>query len=181
MTDLKIKPLKTKKFWSKQSKLGEHIPETPSRGIFLGPGSSGKTLTAQVMLKKHYKDVFKAIVIWSPTARLDKGWDPIYEMMVKMGQEPDKTGGDKQCVFTEFNHTDFDRIAAEQTKLVQALKDRKQPPGGSQEIPNILYWVDDFADQADVVRRRGGSFTRSFIRLRHQFISCWILSQNGNY
>ena len=39
------------------------MPETPSRGIFLGPGSSGKTLTAQVMLKKHYKGVFKAIFI----------------------------------------------------------------------------------------------------------------------
>ena len=106
--DLKIKPLKTKKFFSKQSKLGEHMPETPSRGIFLGPGSSGKTLTAQVMLKKHYKGVFKAIFIWSPTARLDKGWDPIFAEMVKMGQEPDKTSGEKQCVFTEFNHADFD-------------------------------------------------------------------------
>ena len=59
MIDLKIKPLKSSKFWSTQSKLGDHMPETPSRGIFLGPGSSGKTLTAQVMLKKHYKDVFK--------------------------------------------------------------------------------------------------------------------------
>ena len=119
--------------------------------------------------------------MWSPTARLDKGWDHIFEEMVKMGQEPDKTSGEKQCVFTEFNHADFDRITDEHTKLVQALKDRKQAPGSSQEIPNLLYLVDDFADQADVVRKRGGGFTRSFIRLRHQFISCWILSQNGNY
>ena len=153
------------------------MPETPSRGIFLGPGSSGKTLTAQVMLKKHYKGVFKAIFIWSPTARLDKGWDPIFAEMVKMGQEPDKTSGEKQCVFTDFSHADFDRITDEHTKLVQALKDRKQAPGSAQEIPNLLYLVDDFADQADVVRKRGGGFTRSFIRLRHQLISCWILSQ----
>ncbi len=79
MSDLKIKPLKTKKFWSNQSRLGEHMPETPSRGIVLGPGSYGQTLTAQVMLQKPYKDVFRAIFIWSPTARLDKGWDPIFE------------------------------------------------------------------------------------------------------
>ena len=123
MSDLKIKTLKTKKIWSSQSKLGDHMPETPSRWIFLGPGSSGKTLTAQVMLKKHYKDVFKAIYIWSPTVRLDKGWDPIYELMVKMGQEPGKNGGDKQCVFTDFSHAYFDRITDEHTKLVQALKD----------------------------------------------------------
>ena len=101
--------------------------------------------------------------------------------MVKIGQEPDKTSGDKQCVFTEFNHADFDRITDEHTKLVQALKDRKQASGATQEIPNLLYLVDDFADQADVVRKRGGGFTRSFIRLRHQFISCWVLSQNGSY
>ena len=58
------------------------MPEKPSRGVFLGPGSSGKSLTAQVMLKKHYKDVFQAIFIWSPTARLDKGWDPISSVSI---------------------------------------------------------------------------------------------------
>ena len=108
---------------------------------------------------------------------MDKGWDPVYAEMGKLGQAPDKTSGAQQCVFTKFNPAEFNRITAEHTKLVQALKDRKQPPGGAQEIPNILYLVDDFADQADVVRRKGGGFTRSFIRLRHQFISCWILSQ----
>ena len=99
---LKIKPPKAKKFWSNQSNAGEHMMETPSRGIFLGPGSSGKTLTAQVLLTKFYKDVFAAIFIWSPTARLDKGWDVVFEEMVKLGQEPEATSGDKQCVFYNF-------------------------------------------------------------------------------
>ena len=172
---LKIKPPKSKKFWSNQSNAGDHMMETPSRGIFLGPGSSGKTLTAQVLLTKFYKDVFAAIFIWSPTARLDKGWDVVFEEMVKMGQEPEATSGDKQCVFTTFDAADFNRITREHTKLVEKLKDQKQKPGGSQEIPSILFLCDDFADQADVVRRSG--FVTSFIRLRHQFISCWILSQ----
>ena len=92
-----------------------------------------------------------------------------------MGLEPEATSGDKQCVSTTFEGADFNRITAEHTKLVQKLKDQKQKPGGSQEIPNILFLCDDFADQADVVRRSG--FVTSFIRLRHQFISCWILSQ----
>ena len=35
-------------------------------------------MTAQVLLTKFYKDVFAAIFIWSPTARLDKGWDVVF-------------------------------------------------------------------------------------------------------
>ena len=98
--------------------------------------------------------------------------------MVKLGQESGKTSEEKQRVFTSFDGADFHRITEEHTKLVQALKDRKQSSGASQEIPNMLYLCDDFADQPDVVRRSG--YVTAFIRLSHQFVSCWILSQNGN-
>ena len=94
-----------------------------------------------MLLTKFYKDVFAAIFIWSPTARLDKGWDVVFEEMVKLGQEPEATSGDKQCVFTTFDAADFNRITREHTKLVEKLKDQKQKPEGSQEIPNILFYV----------------------------------------
>ena len=57
------------------------MPETPFRLIALGNSGSGKTLTLQNMLLNHYKGIFQAIYLWSPTSRLDMGWEPVFKYM----------------------------------------------------------------------------------------------------
>ena len=86
MKDLAIAPLKgIRKFHSKQS-VHEHMPEVPFRLIALGNGGSGKSLTMQNMLVNHYRGVFSAIFLGSPTSRLDMGWEPVFSQ--KMSTQP---------------------------------------------------------------------------------------------
>ena len=93
------------------------MPEVPARMVLLGNSGQGKTLCAQNMLLKHYRGCFVAIYIWAPTAKLG-GWEPVFEYMKTLGQDPEKTGGDQQCVFEDFNNADLVRVISEHEKLV---------------------------------------------------------------
>ena len=74
------------------------MPEVPFRLIALGNSGQGKTLTIQNMLLHHYKGVFEGIFLWSPTARLDMGWEPVFKFMKReLGQNPEATN-EEQCV-----------------------------------------------------------------------------------
>ena len=66
---LEIKPLPgVRKYHSKQSDLGDHLPQVPFRAVLLGPGSSGKTLAMQAMIDNHFRGVFKEIYFGAPPA-----------------------------------------------------------------------------------------------------------------
>ena len=93
-------------------------------------------------------------------------------MRRNLKQDPDATDKENQCVFDSFKGDDLDYIVEKQTKAIKELKARKSSK--SVELPNILLICDDFADQVDVMRRSG--FVTAFLRLRHQSISCAILS-----
>ena len=171
---LEIKPPPgVRKFHSKQSQLGEHLPSTAFRIVLLGPGSSGKTLAMQSMILNHYRGVFQKMFLWSPTSRLDSGWEPVFRFMQReLGQDPEATG-EEQCVWDTFSGADLEAVVEKHTKIVKELKSRRSDK--SIELPNILLMCDDFADQVDVMRRSG--FVTAFLRLRHQQISCAVLSQ----
>ena len=167
---LAVEPLKTQKFYSKQSRFG-HMPEVPFRMCLYGPGSSGKTLCLQNMILNHYRNTFSYIAIWSPTARLDVGWRPVFEYMEKeMGQNIDDP--QHPCIFEDFKGEDLDRIVKDQFTIIKKLKERK---GGSGALPNLLLIADDVADQPEVVRK--SNFVGAFVKYRHAFCSCALLSQ----
>ena len=167
---LGIEPLKTKKFHSKQNRY-EHMPEVPFRWCFYGPGSSGKTLTLHNLILNHYKNVFHFIALWSPTARLDVGWKPVFEYMEKeMGQKLDDPK--HPCIFEDFKGEDLDRIVADQMAIIKKMKNQK---GGSGELPNVLIIADDIADQPEAVRR--SNFIACYVKNRHAQVSKVILSQ----
>ena len=114
------------------------------------------------------------IFLWSPTSRLDSGWQSTFKYMkTQLGQDPEATDPENQCVFDTFNKEDFDRIVEKHTKLIKELKAQKSDK--SIELPNLLFLNDDFADNVEIMRRSG--FVTAFLRLRHQYISCAILSQ----
>ena len=147
------------------------MPEVPFRWLFLGPGSSGKTLTLHNLLLNHYKGVFHYIAIWSPTAKLDVGWRPVFEYMEKeMGQ--DLNDPKHPNIFEDFKGEDLDRIVNDQFTIIKKLKEKKGGPG---ELPNILLIADDVADQPEAVRR--SNFVGAFVKYRHAQVSTAILTQ----
>ena len=172
--DLKIAPLRgVRKFHRKQS-AHEHMPETPFRLIALGNSGSGKTLTLQNMLLNHYKGVFKAIYLWSPTARLDMGWEPVFRFMKReLGQNPEATDEKEQCVFENFRNDDLVRVINTFSAEIRKLKERRSDR--SQELPSICLIADDVADQPEAVRQ--SNFVQAFVKLRHMQISTALLSQ----
>ena len=172
--DLRVTPLKgVRKFHSKQSKHG-HMPEVPFRMIALGNSGSGKTLTLQNLLLNHYKRTFKKIFLWSPTGRLDMGWEPVFKYMQReLGQRPDAMDGDEQCVFETFKNDDLVRVIDTFSKEIKQLKERKAEH--SQELPSICLIADDVADDPAAVRQ--SNFVQAFVKLRHMQISTALLSQ----
>ena len=161
-------PPGVRKFHSKQSELGEHMMQDPFRLVLLGPGSSGKTLAMQAMIMNHYRGVFRKIFLWSPTSRLDSGWEPVFRYMQReLGQDPEGTG-EEQCVWDTFNGADLEEVVEKHTKVIKELKSRKS------DRRTFSRSVTIFADQADVMRRSG--CMSAFLRLMHQYISCAVLS-----
>ena len=122
---LEIKPPPgVRKFHSKQSELGEHLPSTAFRIVLLGPGSSGKTLAMQSMILNHYRGVFQKIFLWSPTSRLDSGWEPVFRFMQReLGQNPEGRG-EEECVWDTFSGADLEAVVEKYTKIVKELKSR---------------------------------------------------------
>ena len=93
-------------------------------------------------------------------------------MQRELGQDPEARG-EEQCVWDTLNGADLEAVVEKHTKIVKELKSRKSDR--SIELPNILLTCDDFANQVDVIRR--SEFVTAFLRLRHQQISCAVLSQ----
>ena len=174
MKELSIAPLKgVRKFHSKQS-VHEHMPEVPFRLIALGNSGSGKTLTLQNMLLNHYKGVFTEIYLWSPTSRLDMGWEPVFKYMAReLGQNPDSTDEKDQCVFESFRNQDLVRVIDAFSAKIRKLKERRSDH--SQQLPSICLIADDVADDPAAVRN--SNFVQAFVKLRHMQISTALLSQ----
>ena len=128
------------------------MPETPCRLIARGNSGSGKTLTLQNMLLNHNKGIFQAIYLWSPTSRLDMGWEPVFKYMKReLGQDPEATN-EEQCVFETFRNDDLVRV-------IRKLKERRA--GHSQELPSICLIADDVADDPAAVRQ--SNFVQAFV------------------
>ena len=174
MKELGIGPLKgVRKFHSKQS-VHEHMPEVPFRLIALGNSGSGKTLTLQNMLLNHYKGIYSAIFLWSPTARLDMGWEPVFKYMAReLGQNPEATDEKEMCVFDTFRNEDLIRVIDTFSAKIKKLKERRS--AHSLELPNICLIADDVADDPAAVRNI--NFVQAFVKLRHMSISTALLSQ----
>ena len=97
MEKLKVAlPKNQRKFHTKQTY--DHMPGGKGgvmRGIMVGPGSSGKTVTLQWLLLGPWRGLADKIAIWSPTIFLQPDWEPILKYMKEeLGQ-----GGEKFWAF----------------------------------------------------------------------------------
>ena len=72
-----IEPVKSATFMQKQSKFPQLDGVLPMRYIAAGPSGSGKGWVFANMILKHFRGCWVRMYIFSPSAVLDKTWDPV--------------------------------------------------------------------------------------------------------
>ena len=78
----------------------ESLPDLPLRFAFLGPSGSGKGVCMLDLLLRHYRGAFDRIYLYSRSASLDKGWDPLRKYVAEVqGVNQD----DEQTFFDDFD------------------------------------------------------------------------------
>ena len=155
-----IKPHAVEQWTHKQSK-HKHVPELPLRMVCLGPGGSGKTVFMASLILDIYPKCWERIYVLSPTAFLDSTWNKIRDYNRDVLKVPDK----ETCFFSEWDEGAVMKILRKQHEITRISKQR-----GIKRLFGVLVIVDDFADDARVVRS-SKAIHELFIRGRHAQIS----------
>ena len=162
-------PKNPRKFHTKQTY--DHMPGGKGgimRGVMVGPGSSGKTVTLQWLLLGPWRGLADKIAIWSPTIFLQPDWEPVIKYM----KEELDQGGDNFWAFENFDQSQMDNIVEMWTD--QTRKTLSKRSEQSQEVKTLLMVFDDVADNAQIVR---SALLPHFVKLRHAKIHTVLLQQ----
>ena len=138
------------------------------RGIFVGPGSAGKTVALQWLLLGPWRGLADKIAIWSPTIFLQPDLEPILKYM----KEELDQGRDKFWAFENFQQDQLDSIVEQLT--AQTRKTFAKHSEQSQEVKTLLMLFDDVADNPAIVR---AALVPHFVKLRHAKIHTVLLQQ----
>ena len=77
-----------------------NLPDLPLRFAFVGTSGSGKGFCVLDLLLRHYRGAFDRIYLYSRSASLDKGWDPLRKYV----EEVQRVNLDEeQCFVDEFD------------------------------------------------------------------------------
>ena len=118
------------------------------------------------LLLRHYRGAFDRIFLYSPSATLDKGWGPLRRYI----EEVQHVSKDEQTFFDEFDETAMQEQIALQMRVAEYAKTAKI------EVPQILFIVDDFADD-ERLHRCHTSLASIATRGRHFGASLWVSTQ----
>ena len=107
-----------------------NLPDLPLRFAFVGTSGSGKGVCMLDLLLRHYRGAFDRIYLYSRSASLDKGWDPLRKYVeevqhVNLDQE--------QCFFDEFDGKALQEQMDLQMRVAAYAKKAKHD-----EIPQVL-------------------------------------------
>ena len=121
------------------------------------------------LLLRHYRGKFDRIYLYSRSASLDKGWDPLRKYIeevqhVNLDEEP--------CFFDEFDTAAIQKQLELQTRVAAYAKKAKLD-----EIPQILFIIDDFADDDRVMHSNHNVLASLAIRGRHIGANLWVSTQ----
>jgi len=166
-----IDPGKSIAYTHKQSPFPQLEGTLPLRWVAAGPSGAGKGVTMQNLILKHFRGCWERIVVFSPTAVLDKStWDPVRKYIQEdMGVDLKR----EQAFFTDFEPAVLQAIVKKHSDIVQKQKDR-----GDRKLFGMLVIVDDFGDDASVLHKGGGSvLNRLFLSGRHHAISTIVAVQ----
>ena len=137
----------------------EHLPHPPLRFGFVGVSGSGKGVCMLDLILRHYRGCFARIYLFSPSATLDKGWDPLRAYVSKeLGVDEKK---ERWC-FDTFDAKALEGQIDTQMKIADYCKKRKMS-----KIPGVLWIVDDFADDERVMHNNHNLIASLAIRSRH--------------
>ena len=76
------------------------LPDPPYRMGFIGTTGQGKGVAMVDLLLRHYRGCFDRIYLYSPSASIDKGWDPLRKYISEeMGIDQSK----EKTIFDEFD------------------------------------------------------------------------------
>jgi hypothetical protein len=149
------------------SQLG--LPDPPFRFGLIGNSGAGKGCCMTDLLLRHYRGCFERIYLYSPSASIDKGWDPVRKYMSEeMGVDQSK----EKTIFDEFDSEALQEQVSTQMKVAELAKKR-----GMKEIPQVLWIIDDFADDERIMHNNHNALASIAIRSRHYGGSLWASSQ----
>ena len=137
----------------------KHLSNPPLRFGFVGVSGSGKGVCMLDLLLRHYRGCFERIYLYSPSATLDKGWDPLR----KYCQEELHIDQDKEKTFFDtFDHEALQEQVDQQMHVAALAKKMKM-----KRIPNMLWIFDDFADDERIMHSNHNLLASLAIRSRH--------------
>jgi hypothetical protein len=159
-TDLKIEPIKLKKYDCKQP---EHdiLPRVPFRFTMIAPTYSDKTVLISNVIMKLYKNVFDMIYIFSASIDIDDVWTPVKKYITDHCKPRDS-----ERLFFDSGDVDSLKVIMEkQFEVIAHQKSKKE-----KRLFNILIVLDDLADDVHFCRNNE-ILTSLYIRGRHANIS----------
>jgi ABC-type dipeptide/oligopeptide/nickel transport system ATPase component len=163
---IKLHPHPT--FENRRARLGA-LPDLNLRWAFVGTSGSGKGVAMLDLLLRHYRGVFDRIYLYSKSSTIDKNWDPLRRYVEKdLGviQEEEKT------FFDEF---DAQALQEQMDLQMQVAEEAKKQ--GMKFIPQVLWIIDDLADDPSVMHSNSNLIATLAIRSRHFGGNLWIGTQ----
>ena len=121
------------------------------------------------LLLRHYRGAFDRIYLYSRSASLDKGWDPLRKYIedvqhVNLDEEP--------CFFDDFDSKALQEQIDLQMKVAAYAKKAKHT-----EIPQVLWIFDDLVDDERVMHSNHNQIATLAIRSRHFGGNLWVATQ----
>ncbi len=147
----------------------ENLPDLPLRFGFLGPSGSGKGVAMLDLLLRHHRGAFDRIYLYSRSASLDKGWDPLRKYVAEVqGVNQD----DEKTFFDDFDAQALQEQMDLQMRVAQFAKRARR-----KELPQVLWIFDDLVDDPRILHSNHSQIATLAIRSRHFGGSLWVASQ----
>ena len=121
------------------------------------------------LLLRHYKGAFDRIYLYSRSASLDKGWDPLRKYVAEVqgvNQDYEKT------FFDDFDAQALQEQMDLQMRVAEYAKEAKH-----QETPQVFWIFDDLVDDERVMHINHNLIATLAIRSRHFGGNLWVAIQ----
>ena len=116
-------------FQNRSANVG-NLPDLPLRFAFVGTSGSGKGVAVLDLLLRHYRGAFDRIYLYSRSASLDRGWDPLRKYVEEVQHV---NQDDEPSFFDEFDSKALQEQMDLQMRVAAYAKKAKH-----KEIPQVL-------------------------------------------
>ncbi len=146
-----------------------NLPDLPLRFAFVGTSGSGKGVAMLDLLLRHYRAAFDRIYLYSRSASLDKGWDPLRKYV----EEVQHVNQDDEPTFFD----EFDAKALQEQMELQVRVAAYAKKAKHKEIPQVLRIFDDLVDDDRVMHSNHNLIATLAIRSRDFGGKLWVATQ----